>query len=409
MKRLGVFKLAYNLTRIKRLFDSESIDLIIASTKENCRYFTGYSPVIKTLNPYLGQSYAVLHCDCPEEVSIVHSAGESDQVLDADVPVRHVETYGIFYREYDGLANLTPQERLLQQYSHADSSSASPSEALKRLLQELSLASPLRQIGYDDDGMPRETLADLQRAFPDVRWKAMSQAIRRVRRQKTASEIEMLARSACINEAAVHEAVKKVRSGTSEVEVSLWFNQALVSQGAQPSLTMIKAGRAAVGGQRRQNPDILLHPGDMLWFDSDAIYEGFWSDIARVYAIEQVSPLLLKRYQALRNGMLAACSFIRPGVTGRQVFAHVMETVHRSGFTEYRRHHVGHGIGLEPYELPILSPSDDNIIEEGMILSVETPYYEFGVGALHIEDPLLVGATGNRFLTSNPAPELQIL
>ncbi len=401
--------MAYNITRIKRLFDSESFDLIIASTKENCRYLTGYSPVIKTLNPYYGQSYAVLHCDHPDEVNIVHSAGEADQILDAHVPVRHVETYGIFYREYDGTAALTCEERILQQYSSPDSSSISPSEALRRLIHKISEESILRQIGYDEDGMPGETLADLKRTFPNVKWTAISQAIRMVRRHKTLSEIEMLTRSACINEAAVHQAVNRVRVGTSEVEVSLWFNQALVSQGAQPALTMIKAGRAAVGGQRRQNPDILLCPGDMLWFDSDAVYEGFWSDIARVYAIEQVSPLLLRRYQALRNGMLAAWSYIRPGVTGRQVFAHVMETVHRSGFPRYRRHHVGHGIGLEPYEFPILSPSDDNIIEEGMILSVETPYYEFGVGALHIEDPLLVGATGNRFLTSNPAPELQIL
>ena len=401
--------MAYNTTQLKRLFDSESIDLIIASTKENCRYFTGYSPVIKTLNPYYGQSYAVLHCDHPDEVSIVHSAGEADQVLDADVTVRYVETYGTFYREYDGTADLTYQEKLLQQYSSPDFSSVSPPEALRRLIQKISQAGRLRQIGYDQDGMPGETLAVLQQAFPNVSWKSVSQAIRRARRHKTVSEVEMLTRSACINEAAIHEAVKRARAGTSETEVALWFNQSLVRQGAQPALTMIKAGRAAVGGQRRQSPDILLRPGDMLWFDSDAIYEGFWSDIARVYAVEQVSPLLSKRYQALRNGMLAAGSFIRPGVTGRQIFNHVMETVHRSGFPEYRRHHVGHGIGLEPYEFPLLSPSDDNIIEEGMILSVETPYYELGVGALHIEDPLLVAATGNLFLTSNPAPELEIL
>ncbi len=401
--------MAYNVTQTKQVFERENIDLIIAATKENCRYFTGFSPVIKTLNPYHGQAYAVLHYEHPEEVSIVHSAGEADQILDADVPVRYVETYGVFYREYDGTADLTHQERVLQHYNSAGSSSSSPSEALKRLIQKIAQAGSLRKIGYDEDGMPGKTLSELQHAFPDVEWRCISQVIRGVRRQKTVFEVEMLTRSACINEAAVHEAVKRVQLGTSEAEVSLWFNQALVSQGAHPSLTMIKAGRAAVGGQRRQSSDIFLHPGDILWFDSDAIFEGFWSDIARVYAIEKVSPLLLRRYQALRNGMLAAYSFIRPGVTGRQVFAHVMEIVHRSGFTEYRRHHVGHAIGLEPYELPILSPSDDNVIEEGMILSVETPYYEFGVGALHIEDPLLVDATGNRFLTSNPAPELKIL
>lgn len=401
--------MAHNITRTREIFESENIDLIIASTRENCRYFTGFSPVIKTLNPYYGQAYAIVHSASPAEVSIVHSAGEVDQVLDADTPVRYVETYGVFYREYDGAADLTHQERILQQYSSTGYPVRTPSEALKQLIQKFGNENPVRKIGYDEDGMPIATLVDLQHAFPDVKWTSISQAIRFVRRQKTVSEVEMLTRSARINETAIHQASKRVRPGTSEAEVSLWFNHALVSQGAQPSLTMIKAGRAAVGGQRRQNPDNVLHPGDILWFDSDAVFEGFWSDIARVYAIEKVSPLLLRRYHALRNGMLAAYSFIRPGVTGRQVFTHVMEAVHRSGFTEYRRHHVGHAIGLEPYELPILSPLDENIIEEGMILSVETPYYEFGVGALHIEDPLLVGAAGNRFLTSNPAPELQIL
>lgn len=401
--------MASNIFRTKAFFESENIDLIIASIKENCRYFTGYSPVIKTLSPYYGQSYAIVHSASPQEVSIVHSAGEVDQVLDADVPVRYVQTYGVFYREYDGVADLTLQEQTLHQYCSMGHPVRTPSEALKQLIQKIRLEGPVRQIGYDEDGMPVTTLADLQHAFPDVKWTGISQAIRFVRRQKTVSEVEMLTRSARINETAVYQAAKRVRPGTSEAEISLWYNHALVSQGAQPSLTMIKAGRAAVGGQRRQDPDNVLHPGDILWFDSDAVFEGFWSDIARVYAIEKVSPLLLRRYQALRNGMLAAYSYIRPGVTGRQVFTHVMEAVHRSGFTEYRRHHVGHAIGLEPYELPILGPLDENIIEEGMILSVETPYYEFGVGALHIEDPLLVGAAGNRFLTSNPAPEFKIL
>ncbi|PLR50156.1 M24 family metallopeptidase [Chimaeribacter arupi] len=401
--------MAYNLCQTARLFEREELDLIIASTKENCRYFAGFSPVVKTLNPYHGQSYVLLHRDDPAAVSVVHSMGEIDQVLDADAPLRHIETYGVFYREYGGIADLTAEERKLQVYSSLGASVNSPSEALTLLIKKLRCESPVHRIGYDEDGMPAQTLHALQQALPGVAWVAVSSAIRHTRRYKTGSEVNSLMQSARINEAAVHEAVKGVKPGTSEADVSAWFNQALVKQGAFPSLTMIKAGRAAVGGQRRQDAGILLQAGDLLWFDSDAVFEGFWSDIARVYAIEKISPPLLKRYQALRNGMLAAYAFIRPGVTGKQVFAHVMDAVHRSGFPEYRRHHVGHAIGLEPYELPILSPSDDNVIEEGMVLSVETPYYEFGIGALHIEDPLFVGASGNRFLTSHPVPELHIL
>ncbi|GAA3592203.1 M24 family metallopeptidase [Gibbsiella greigii] len=401
--------MAYNQNQVELLFERENIDVIIGSTKENCLYFSGFSPVVKTLNPYYGQCYVLLHRKDPSAVSVAHSIGEIDQILDTDVPVRHIETYGRFYREYGGTAGLTQEENRLKEYSCVDSSNSSPSEAVTQLIKKLDRKEAVRRIGYDEDGMPAQTLQDLQRAFPESVWVGISAAIRQARRHKTDMEVDMLTRSARINEAAVHEAIRRVKPGTSEAEIAGWFNQALVRYGAFPSLTMIKAGRAAVGGQRRQNAGIILAPGDLLWFDSDAVYQGFWSDIARVYAVEKVSPVIQKRYSALKNGMLAAFSFIRPGRTGKQVFEHVMDAVHRSGFPEYRRHHVGHAIGLEPYEFPILGPSDQNIIEEGMVLSVETPYYEFGVGALHIEDPLFVGSSGNRFLTSQPVPDLKIL
>ncbi len=158
----------------------------------------------------------------------------------------------------------------------------------------------------------------------------------------------------------------------------------------------------------RQRENICLQPGDMLWFDADAVYQGFWSDIARVHAFENVEAKTRTRYHALQNGMRAAFDYSRPGRTGKEVFNYVMDVVHRSGFPEYRRHHVGHAIGLEPYEMPILSPSDENIIEEGMVLSIETPYYELGIGALHIEDPVHIGKDSNRFLTARPVPDLNL-
>ncbi|WP_113626468.1 M24 family metallopeptidase [Pectobacterium peruviense] len=339
----------------------------------------------------------------------MHSIGEIDQILDADVPIQHVQPYGIFYREYGGQIRLTEDETELLKLSNIELSQASPVEALEKLICKIRDYGDINRIGFDEDGMPLQTLDYLKNSLPGIKWIGVSKAIRHARRRKTPNEVEMLTKSALINEAAIYETVELVSRGSSETEIASWFNQALVKKGAFPSLTMLKVGRAAVGGQRRQNEKLCLESGDLLWFDSDAVYQGYWSDIARVYAIDRVEPFILKRYQALQNAMLSALDFIRPGQTGKQVFSHIMDVVHRSGFPEYRRHHVGHAIGLEPYELPILNPSDENIIQEGMVLSVETPYYEFGMGALHIEDPLFVGVSCNHFLTSNPAPNFKII
>ncbi|PKX82582.1 hypothetical protein A0G02_12595 [Pectobacterium peruviense] len=401
--------MAYDTAQIRDLFEREKIDLLIGASRENLHYFTGFSPVVKTLNPYHGQCYVLLHRYDVGAVSIVHSIGEIDQILDADVPVQHVQPYGIFYREYGGQIRLTEDETELLKLSNIELSQASPAEALEKLIRKIRDYGDINRIGFDEDGMPLQTLDYLKNSLPGIKWIGVSKAIRHARRRKTPNEVEMLTKSALINEAAIYETVKLVSRGSSETEIASWFNQALVNKGAFPSLTMLKVGRAAVGGQRRQNEKLCLESGDLLWFDSDAVYQGYWSDIARVYAIDRVEPFILKRYQALQNAMLSALDFIRPGQTGKQVFSHIMNVVHRSGFPEYRRHHVGHAIGLEPYELPILNPSDENIIQEGMVLSVETPYYEFGMGALHIEDPLFVGVSCNHFLTSNPAPNFKII
>jgi Xaa-Pro aminopeptidase len=69
---------------------------------------------------------------------------------------------------------------------------------------------------------------------------------------------------------------------------------------------------------------------------------------------------------------------------------------------------VGHGIGLDVYEAPLLAPGQDLQLFDGMVLNVEAPYYEVGFGALHVEDPIRVGTSGNQILTRT-SRELVIL
>jgi len=78
------------------------------------------------------------------------------------------------------------------------------------------------------------------------------------------------------------------------------------------------------------------------------------------------------------------------------------------GIPHYRRHHVGHGIGVEYYDLPILNPGTEIPLESGMVFEVETPYYEFGFGGAFIEDTVLVTDSGVKVLTELER-ELQVI
>ena len=90
------------------------------------------------------------------------------------------------------------------------------------------------------------------------------------------------------------------------------------------------------------------------------------------------------------------------------IFNVAVQTVRNSGIPHYQRHHCGHGIGLEFYDPPLISPHDHTKIEEGMVLNIETPYYELGFGGLQVEDTVLVTESGVRYLTKS-SRELSIL
>jgi Xaa-Pro aminopeptidase len=91
----------------------------------------------------------------------------------------------------------------------------------------------------------------------------------------------------------------------------------------------------------------------------------------------------------------------RPGMPANHLFDETVQAVRAAGIPHYRRHHVGHGIGAEVYDPPVLNASTSTPIEAGMVINVETPYYELGWGGIHVEDPYVVGADGkNTWLTT---------
>jgi Xaa-Pro aminopeptidase len=90
---------------------------------------------------------------------------------------------------------------------------------------------------------------------------------------------------------------------------------------------------------------------------------------------------------------------VEPGVDVSEIFKAAVETVKRNGIPHFRRHHTGHGWGLERYDPPLISPRVHTTLEEGMVLCIETPYYEVGWGGLLHEDNLVVTSSGYRYLS----------
>ncbi|NAT79273.1 aminopeptidase P family protein [Dickeya dadantii] len=398
----------YHSSRLKNIMQEHDVEMVIAATAQNIKYFSGFMPVVKTLRPYQGECYVMITAGNVRQIHLVHAIGEIDQVLDSPSDIGLVHTYGTFFREPNDEVTLTDEERRLQSYSDLNTAFADAETALLQAVAAL-ISPETRRVGIDEDGLHAMTFLALQRAFPAIRFVPFSAQLRRTRQVKTPFEIEQLSTSAINNENAVRHVCEYLHAGMQETEIVRRFNMSLAGDGSIPTLTMLKIGRHAVGGQRLPRAENRLRRGDVLWFDADASYQGFWSDIARTVIFDHDNQEYREKYGALKQGMDIALQQIEPGMTGQEVFHLVMDKINRCDLFHYRRHHVGHGIGLEPYELPLLGPNDKTPIEEGMVLSVETPYYQFGTGALHLESPLLVTRQNNICLTREWAPEWTVI
>jgi Xaa-Pro dipeptidase len=85
-----------------------------------------------------------------------------------------------------------------------------------------------------------------------------------------------------------------------------------------------------------------------------------------------------------------------------------MNTVRKGALPDYQRTHCGHGIGVSGHEFPTLNAANSEVIlEEGMVLCVETPYYEVGWGGMMVEDMIVVRQDGPELLTKLPRELVQ--
>ncbi|MBX3030931.1 MAG: aminopeptidase P family protein [Chloroflexi bacterium] len=386
--------------RIRNQMAAAEVDGIVASTLENVFYLSGIWSLGAELFRYDAEGYVVATPDRPEAGIWVSSIGEADLILDANPTIERVSLWGAFERAMppDGVdSTLSPEEERVRAISLQRAPHRTSVDALAAALEEAGLAE--RAVAVDERGPNRGLIEALQARFPRMRITPASQLFRRIRMVKTADEITRMQETVRVTEHAFRATVAEFREGITERELVRIFDRAIVDEGGHPAFALIRLGRSMAVGQSLPT-DAALRKGDYVWFDIGCRVSGYQSDIGRVVSFGEPSDRLRLVQGASRAGQDRAIELMRPGVLARDVFTGAVERVRESGIPHYQRHHVGHGIGIETYDLPILTPSTDIPLEPNMIFEVETPYYELGFGGAFIEDTVLVTDGEARILTT---------
>ncbi len=251
-------------------------------------------------------------------------------------------------------------------------------------------------------------LEDLQK-LGDLQLRSQKDPVAQLRRIKSSDELDHLREAARIADNALAKLVPWIQTGMSEAEIALELEMLIRKSGAEGIAFGTNVSAGANTALNHYNPfhhPAKIKPGDLLLFDFGANVRGYRSDITRTFIVGTPTDKDRLIYETVLKANCQAIDAIRAGISGVQADAVARQLITEAGFGDNFGHGLGHGIGLEVHEPPGLSPLSKDILESGMVATVEPGIYFTGIGGVRIEDDVVITDDGCEVLTGYPKEEL---
>ncbi|MDX8046013.1 Xaa-Pro peptidase family protein [Gracilibacillus sp. S3-1-1] len=227
--------------------------------------------------------------------------------------------------------------------------------------------------------------------------------IEKLRLIKDEDEINIIKDACKIADDAFNHVLEYIKPGVKEIDISNELEFFMRKQGATESSfdTIVASGfRSALPHGVASSKEI--QSGELVTLDFGALYKGYASDITRTVAVGDISEELETIYNTVLEAQLKGVEGIKAGITGTEADALTRDHIDYKGYGKYFGHSTGHGLGLDVHEMPRLSLKSDDVLEPGMIVTVEPGIYVPNVGGCRIEDDILITENGNERLTHSP-------
>lgn len=152
-----------------------------------------------------------------------------------------------------------------------------------------------------------------------------------------------------------------------------------------------------------------IKPGQAVMIDMNGNFNGYMTDMTRTFACGRLPEKALRAHQCSMDICHTLASLAKPGVECKALYEKAKEIACDAGLEDcfmghkYHAGFVGHGVGIQINELPVLAPRSKSVIEEGNVIAIEPKFVIEGVGAVGIENTYICCPDGLECIT--PAPE----
>ena len=261
-----------------------------------------------------------------------------------------------------------------------------------------------KQTNIAVDSLPIESWLALAKAVGgEEKLQPANNLIRKLRKVKDPQEIQLIREACKLANIGMKIASETVRPGIKEKQVAAEIEYGMRKAGSDgTAFETIVASGFCCAYPHGASLEKIIHEGDLVVVDLGATYRFYRSDISRTFIAGKPTKEQSRIYETVKLAHQKAFETIKPNVPAKEVDLVAREVIHEAGFGDFFVHNLGHGVGLEVHETPILSPDSTDLLETGNVVTVEPGIYLPGFGGVRIEDTVLVTQDGAEKLTVAP-------
>jgi Xaa-Pro aminopeptidase len=223
----------------------------------------------------------------------------------------------------------------------------------------------------------------------------LGRVVEALRMIKDESEIELLASACALTDRAFAAVLDAIEPGRTERELAVMLERAMVDLGAEGLAfdTIVASGpngaipHHSPGGREFER-------GDLITIDCGARSGGYHADMTRTVALGQPAPWQREIYDLVAAAQSAGVAAAAAGAEVADVDAAARDIIAAAGHANHFGHGLGHGVGLEVHEAPMLGPGRTGRLADRVPVTVEPGVYLPGKGGVRIEDTLVIRPAG---------------
>jgi Xaa-Pro aminopeptidase len=290
------------------------------------------------------------------------------------------------------------------------------------------------RIGLEMDVLPAALYLAYKDLFPEANMADISPLIRSVRMVKSFREISLVRKAAAVGDELFEKVPGFLKESETETDLALRAEAFYRSKGhpgmcpmrafnqlnvyghilAGPGAAVPSASPGPTGGQGT-GPFMShgagfgrIRPQEPILFDYASNVEGYISDQSRIFALGDLPEKLRRAHQAMIDVQTAVAQNGRPGADAGDLYDLALRVAREAGFTQGFMGHplavpfVGHGLGLELDEWPLIAKNSRHVLEEGMVLALEPKVVFPGKGVVGVENTFVVTQGGMEKLSRFP-------